>query len=628
MITLATRILQPVYQLQDQPAEAAPAPLLTRDALAPEETWDLSRLYPGEGAFEADFDWLKENYPRLEDFRGTLAQGAAQLKACLDFNRELDLKIERLHHFTMLRVSEDGANPDALNRQSRLVNLLTKIGETTSFIQPEILSIPEPSFQAMIEDPALEEWRDVLTKLQRYRPHTLSGAEERLLAMASGALDGNDDAFSQLTNVDFEFGELEDESGRCRTLTQGSFSSFLQSQSPEVRRQAFHQFYAVFDDHKHGLAAIYANSVKTDVFLARARNYPSARESALFPDALPAEVYDNLMTAVRGNLDPLFRYFELRRQVLGLEEIHHYDTYVPLVAEIKTDYPYEEAVELLRKALQPMGDDYVQTLTEGLLKGRWVDRYETKGKRSGAFSSSSYGNPPYILMNYKPDVFSDVYTLAHEAGHSMHTYYSQQHQRFQDYNYPIFLAEVASTFNEELLTHYLLETTDDPKMRAYIINRQIDDIRGTMIRQTMFAEFEKRAHELEEAGEPLTLSVFREVYRELLNTYFGPDFAIDEVLELECLRIPHFYRAFYVFKYATGIAAATALSQRVINGGEQELRDYLGFLQSGGHGYPLDTLKAAGVDMSTPEPVEATLQLFAQRVDELSELLGSAESVA
>jgi oligoendopeptidase F len=323
---------------------------------------------------------------------------------------------------------------------------------------------------------------------------------------------------------------------------------------------------------------------------------------------------------VRSNVAPLFRYYELRRRVLRLDELHAYDTYVPLVAEIETHVSFDEAIDKVATALTPLGDEYTRTLADGL-RGRWCDRYETKGKRSGAFSSGSYGAPPFILMNYKEDVFSDVYTLAHEAGHSMHTWLSQGAQRYQDYNYPIFLAEVASTFNEELLTHYLLEQTDDPKMRAYIINRQIDDIRGTLFRQTMFAEFEKIIHASEERGDALTLEVFKSEYRQLLEAYFGTGVVLDPELDLECLRIPHFYSAFYVYKYATGISAAVALAERVLSGHSGAVEAYLAFLRSGGSKFPLETLKDAGVDMTTSAPVEATLRLFERRLGELEELL-------
>jgi len=432
-------------------------------------------------------------------------------------------------------------------------------------------------------------------------------------------LHGHSDTFEQLTNVDMKFGTLRNEKGEERELSQSAFSSFLVQRDPAVRKAAFHQFYREFSDHEYTLSSTLANSIRADVFGARARNYPSAREAALFRDDVPVSVYDNLISSVRANLAPLARYYELRRKVLKLDDIHHYDTYVPMVSEIDTHVPYDEAIDKVIAALAPLGKEYCSILEDGLRNRRWSDRYESKGKRSGAFSSSSYGNPPFILMNYKADVFSDIYTLAHEGGHSMHTWYSQKHQAFQDYDYPIFLAEVASTFNEELLTHHLLENTSDPQMRAYLINRQIDDIRGTVYRQTMFAEFEKRTHAMEEAGEALTLEAFKAVYHELLETYFGPDFALDPELDIECLRIPHFYSAFYVYKYATGISAAVSLSQQVLATGNTE--PYLGFLKSGGSRFPLPTLAAAGVDMSSPEPIEKTLALFARRVEELDKLL-------
>jgi len=453
------------------------------------------------------------------------------------------------------------------------------------------------------------------------KPHVLSAPEERLLALGSVALSGYDDTFSQLTDVDMKFGVLVDGTGREKPLTQSSFSSFLVKRDHDLRKRAFHQFYAEFRDHQYTLAASLAYSVKADVFHARARHYSSALEAALFPDDVPVAVYDGLVQSVRANLRPLFRYFDLRRRALGLRELHHYDTYVPLVPEIETRFTFDQAAEMVLDALEPLGKEYVDLLAEGLHTGRWCDRYETKGKRSGAFSSGSYQAPPYILMNYKEDVFSDVYTLAHEAGHSMHSWFSQNSQRFQDYEYPIFLAEVASTFNEELLTDHLLKTTSDPKMRAYIINRQIDDLRGTLFRQTMFAEFERIIHAIEESGDALTLDIFKSQYHKLLEAYFAENFMLDPELDLECLRIPHFYHPFYVYKYATGISAAVTLSQRVLSGELGRVEAYLSFLRSGGSKFPLETLKAAGVDMTTSAPIESTLRLFEQRLDELEELL-------
>ena len=592
----------------------------TRDEIPEADKWDLSHLFATTDKWEEDVRWIQENFSRLTTWKGRVGESAQTLADVLEFEKTLDLKIERVYHYASLQLAEDSANPEYLARMGQLQNLLTKIGEATAFLVPEIQAIEDERFAQFLKDPVLKDWRVSLHKVRRMRPHVLSEKEERLLALGSSALDGYDDAFSQLTNVDMKFGILTDDKGQAQPLTQSSFSSFLVKRDHELRKRAFHQFYAEFQDHQYTLAAALGYSVKADVFRARARNYPSALEASLFPDDVPVAVYDGLVAAVRKNLEPLYRYYDLRRRVLGLKELHHYDTYVPLVAEIETDVSFAEAIEKVLASLQPLGQEYVDSLGEGL-RGRWCDRYETRGKRSGAFSSGSYGAPPYILMNYKRDVFSDVYTLAHEAGHSMHTWYSQRDQLYQDSDYPIFLAEVASTFNEELLTHHLLEQTSDPKMRAYIINRQIDDIRGTLFRQTMFAEFEKIIHALEERGDALTLDVFKGEYRQLLEAYFGPGVVLDAELDLECLRIPHFYSAFYVYKYATGLSAAVALSERVLNQKPGAVEAYLAFLKSGGSKFPLETLRAAGVDMTSSAPVESTLRLFEKRLRELEVLL-------
>jgi oligoendopeptidase F len=361
--------------------------------------------------------------------------------------------------------------------------------------------------------------------------------------------------------------------------------------------------------------------VQRDVYYARARKFGSAREAALFGDRVPLTVYDSLIEAVHHNLPTVHRYFELRRKTLKLREIHHYDTYVPIISNIEKRHTWDQAVKMVVEALEPLGREYQRELERGLTTDRWCDRYPNKGKQSGAFSSGSYDGFPYILMNYEAEVLHGVFTLAHEAGHSMHSFYSAKSQPYQYWQYTIFVAEVASTFNEMLLARHMMEKAKDGRERAYLISRQIDDIRGTIIRQTMFAEFEKISHALVEAGEPLTVEALRREYRKLLNLYFGPDFTIDGELELECLRIPHFYRAFYVYKYATGLSAAIALSRRVVEGGKRELSDYLNFLQGGCSKYPLELLRDAGVDMEKPEPVDLALGYFGELVTQLEELL-------
>lgn len=596
----------------------SPVPL--RSQVPEDDKWDLTRLFPDATMWQENFNLLQQTYPQIVQWKGLVGRAPQDLAAVLEFEKQIDLKIERLYHFASLQLAEDSTNNEYLGRIGVLQNLLTKIAEATAFIVPEIQAVDDATFARFMAEPAMADWRVKLGKIRRMKPHVLSEPEERLLALGSVALSGYDDAFSQLTDVDMKFGSLSDEQGREQPLTQSSFSSFLVKPNHEIRKRAFHQFYAEFQDHQYTLAAALAYSVKADVFRARARNYSSALEAALFPDAVPAAVYDGLIKSVRSRLTPLFRYYDLRRRVLGLTELHHYDTYVPLVPEIDIRLTFDQAIEAVLGALRPLGDEYVDTLAKGL-RGRWCDRYENKGKRSGAFSSASYGAPPYILMNYKEDVFADVYTLAHEAGHSMHTWFSQKSQKFQDYDYPIFLAEVASTFNEELLTDHLLRQTNDRKMRAYIINRQIDDIRGTLFRQTMFAEFERVIHQIEEEGAALTLDIFKGEYRKLLESYFAENFVIDPELDLECLRIPHFYHAFYVYKYATGMSAAVALSERVLSGTPGSVEAYLNFLRSGGSEYPLNALKSAGVDMATPAPIESTLSLFERRLTELEELL-------
>jgi len=592
----------------------------TRADIPDSDKWDLTHLFADVNKWNEDVDWITRTYPKITEWKARVGESAQTLAQVLEFQKQIDLKIEHVYHFASLQLAEDSANNDYLARVAQLQNLVTKVAEASAFVVPEIQEIDDARWAKFVADPALKDWKIPLYKVRRMRPHVLSEREERLLALGAAALDGYDNAFSQLTDVDMKFGVLIDADGREKPLTQSTYSSFLLKRDRDLRERAFKQFYDEFQDHQFTLAAALSYSVKADVFRARARNFPSALEASLFKDDVPVAVYDGLINAVREGIPPLVRYYQLRRRVLSVDQLRAYDTYIPLVPEIETHVSFDQAINKVIAALVPLGQEYTRALADGL-RSRWCDRYESKGKRSGAFSSSSYQAPPYILMNYKEDVFADVYTLAHEAGHSMHTWFSAKSQLFQNYDYPIFLAEVASTFNEELLTHFLLEETRDPKMRAYIINRQIDDIRGTLYRQTMFAEFEKKIHAIEEAGGALTLEVFKGEYRKLLEAYFGEAMAIDPSLDLECLRIPHFYHAFYVYKYATGLSAAVTLSQRALHGEPGAVEKYLGFLKSGGSQFPLETLRDAGVDMTTAEPIKHTIALFEKRLSELEALL-------
>jgi oligoendopeptidase F len=474
--------------------------------------------------------------------------------------------------------------------------------------------------EELLAAPELKQQRLQLERILRYRPHTLSDKEEQLLAMQGEMAQTASRTFRQLHDADLKFGMVEDENGNQLELTNATFSKLLHSPERQVRKRAFHQYYEQFAAHENSLASLLFGSVQTDVYYARVRGYCSALDQALFADDVPLSVYDGLIEAVHRNLPALYHYYDLRRRKMKLRSLHHYDTYVPILSEIKWHRPWNEAVDMILEALEPLGSEYTTALAEGL-RGRWCDRYPNQGKLSGAFSYGTYDSDPYIMMNYKPDVLDDIFTLAHEAGHSMHTYYSARKQPFLYYNYTIFVAEVASTFNEQLLGDYLRREAQDDRQRAYLINRELDAVRATIFRQTMFAEFEKLSHQRAEAGEPLTVEAFKEIYRGLLELYFGPDFQIDDQLALECFRIPHFYRAFYVYKYATGMSAAIALSQRVLEGGQKELQQYLSFLQGGCSKFPLELLRDAGVDMASPEPVDAALRRFGELVDELDALL-------
>ena len=567
-----------------------------------------------------DFEQLRGQVDRFEAYRGRLGESAAVLAEFLEFDRSFDRLAERLGVYAFLRTTEDQADSDHQGRKSRFQNTAVAASQAASFVQPELLAIEADVIDDLIADPAVAPFELQLRRIVRYRPHTLTDREERLLAMQGQMASAAGDAFRQLNDADLKFGTLRDGEGNKRELSHATFIQFLHSTDRGVRKKAFHQYYEQFAGHENTLAATLSGSIQKDIYYAKARNHPSALASSLFADNVPVSVYDNLITSVRDSLPAVHHYLDVRRRKMGLRRIHHYDTYVPILSDLRKTHTWDQATETVLQSLAPLGDQYVSTLARGL-RGRWSDRYPNRGKQSGAFSCGSFDGDPYILMNFKEEVLGDVFTLTHEAGHSMHSWYSASHQPFQYYNYTIFVAEVASTFNEQLLTQHLLEHCRDDQERAYLINNELDSIRATLVRQTMFAEFEKRTHEMAEAGEPLTVKSFRAVYRELLDAYFGPDFRIDEELELECFRIPHFYRAFYVYKYATGLAAAVALSRRVLQGGEAELNQYLSFLQGGCSKDPLDLLRDAGVDMTEPGAVATTLSRFEQLTTELDGLL-------
>lgn len=594
--------------------------LLPRSKVKPQDRWDLASLFPADDAWERAFKKWESQIDGYTRFSGTLGDSPEQLAACLEFDLEIDRGSERLSNYAFLKTAEDLADSKYQDMLGRYRHAASKAAQLASFIRPEILALPAAKIKKYLAAPRLAPHRLTLERILRYKPHTLSPAEEKLLAMQAEMAETANQVFRQLNDSDLKFGYLPDERGRKTELSNSSFSVFLHSPKRSVRKAAFHQFYKEYAEHENTLAAALSGSIHRDIYYAQARGYSSALESSLFHDDVPVAVYDNLIASVHRNLPALYRYYELRRRKMRLADIHHYDTYVPILSDIRTRHSWTQAVKQVVEALAPLGSEYCSALDRGLNNG-WCDRYPNRGKQSGAFSSGVFDSAPFILMNYQPDVLDHVFTLAHEAGHSMHTWYSARTQPFQYYGYTIFVAEVASTFNEQLLSRHLRAQAQTDAERAYLINRDIDAIRGTIFRQTMFAEFEKITHQLAESGQALTVERFKRVYQELLERYFGPDFALDSELQLECFRIPHFYRAFYVYKYATGLSAAIALAERVTSGGPTELEQYLAFLRSGCSKFPLDLLRDAGVDMQTPAPVDTALAHFARLVDELDELL-------
>ena len=595
--------------------------ILDRKDIPESDKWNLSSLYKTNEEWEKDLEALKPLVEKVASFNGKLAESSDSLLEALKVLEQAELKLETIYNYASLQHNADENDSEAADREGRASMAYTDFSAKVSFFDPELQAIPDEKINAWIELPEFANYKIYLKKLLRLKPYILSEKEERILSLQGQVAQTPYKTFSVLENVDLngELGTVETPEGKA-PLTASSYVQLLHHKDRNVRKQAYEQYYGKFNNYQNTIASLYAGSVNQDVFESRARGYKSSLEAALFGNKVPETVYRNLIDCVHKNLPALHKYYKLRKKILGVEELRHYDVYVPLVKDAESIIPYEEAVEICRNALAPLGKEYTDCLCDGLLNG-WADRYENKGKRSGAFSSGSYIGYLYILLNYKDNVLRDVYTVAHEGGHSMHSWYSVNNNPFMQYNYTIFEAEVASTFNEELVFQYLLKNAKDEKMKAYLLSMRVDDILATLHRQTMFAEFELKTHELVEQGIPLTAEVLRKTYRELLELYFGPDMVFEELSDLEAFRIPHFYNAFYVYKYATGISAALALAKRVMSGGTKERDDYFAFLKSGGSRYPIESLKVAGVDMESSEPVQSALDEFAKMVDELENIL-------
>jgi oligoendopeptidase F len=588
--------------------------LKERNEIDSTDKWNLEKLFKDDAAWQRAYASFSGAMKAITEFKGRIGESVQILKSVLDTQMKLETELERLAYYAMLRLQENLGDNAAMNNYIKIQSLSAEYAALSSFLSPEIQAVAADVMERYLSDPLLREYRIYLSRLLRYKAHILSEREEALLAPLGELFDTADSAFSALADADMNFGEIETDAGK-KPLTQAGYVSFLKSPSRITRKNAYERYYSIYDGHKNTIAALYGGSVRQDIYKARVRGFKSAREASLFADNVDAEVYDNLIATIHEGLPVLHRYYALRKKILKLDELRHYDVYVPLAEECsRKPIGYEEGVELIAEALKPLGSEYVNTMKRGLLGG-WVDRYENKGKSSGAFSAGSYSGEPYILMNYKEEDIRSLFTLAHEAGHSMHSHYSVANNPFQHYNYSIFEAEVASTFNEALLFDYLLRESNDEKLKQRLIGERLDDILSTLFRQTMFAEYEHLVHKHAENGEAAALDLFRTVYQGLLTQYFGPEMVFEPVSNLECLRIPHFYRAFYVYKYATGISASLALSRRVLTGGDRERDAYLAFLKSGGSRFPIESLKLAGVDMADKGPVKDAVAVFSGLLD-------------
>ena len=594
-----------------------PMALQTRAEAKKEFTWNFSDIFADDAAWEAAYKKAAEEVEKIPALAGTLGKSVAGMKAALDLITGVSQQVEVLYIYSMLRMNVDNGDPTYQAMNGRATNLLVRLSTVAAFVGPEILSIDEKKLAEMMADPALKTYRHALEDTDRMRKYTLDRHSEEMLAMLSDAAGGTSDAFKMLESVDMTFPEIKDGNGETVTLTHGNFGVFRESGDARVRKESFEAYFGEFKRYINTFAAMYAGSVKMDNYYTRVRGYGSTCERALFADNAPVSVYDKLIEAVHSGLPTMRRYLELRRRVLGLKELNMYDLYCPIVADVDMKIPYADAQKLVKEATMPLGEEYGKLLDRAFSE-RWIDVYENKGKTTGAYSCGVYGVHPYVLLNYS-DKLDDAFTLAHELGHSMHSWFSDTTQDFANHDYRIMVAEVASTVNEVLLSKYLLKTETDPKKRAYILNHFLEGFRTTVFRQTLFAEFERQAHDAEMNGTPLTAETLNGIYRKLNELYYEGA-VINELQDIEWARIPHFYNAFYVYQYATGFSSAVAIADRILN--HNGAADYLRFLSTGGSDYPLEELKIAGVDLTKPDAVAGALKEFDNALTELENLLG------
>lgn len=602
--------------------------VVERSTVPLEDCWNVEALFPNLTAWQKEFDAAcrqeKPRWPQLQEFKGKLGKDPATLKALLELSFSIERNLSNLYTYAHLRHDEDITNDANKTAYGKICALFTDFSEEISWFEPELLALDQKELDFLLNSSELKEYRFHLEKIIRLKKYTLSAEMESLMAQTGKALQAVSKAYSAINDADFKFGEVLDAKGNKRELTHAQYGIYVRDQDRVLRKNAFTQMHHKYSKYENTLCELLNGQVQSHLFNAKARGYASSLEAALLPKNIDVAVYHALIEAVNNKVDALHRAVELRKKTLGVEELHLYDMYVPLTSEVDIKMPYNEAVDVIIESVAPLGFEYQNLLKKGFKESRWVDRFENKNKRSGAYSSGSYDSMPYILMNYK-DQIRDVFTLAHEAGHSMHSLLTHKHQLYQYGHYSIFLAEVASTFNEELLMQLLAKRTTSKIEQIFYINQKVEDIRTTLFRQTMFAEFELLIHALAEQEIPLTPTLLKQEYRKLNEKYFGKTLVIDEEIDIEWARIPHFYYNFYVYQYATGISAALALAERVLNGGEQEREDYLSFLKGGSSKYPIDMLKVAGINMREPAPIQATIARFSSLVDQLGEKLSDKD---
>ena len=579
-------------------------------------TWNFADIFASDEAWEAAYAEAEAAIALIPSVQGTLGASAEAMKAGLDKIFAAAEKTELVYVYSMLRLNADNGDPKYQNMNGRAGNLYVKFSTACAFLDPEILSIEKTKLDEMMADPLLAGYRHMLEDTDRSRPYTKSAEIEQMLAMMSDMAGTAKQSFTMLESVDMTFPTITDEQGETVTLTHGNFGVYRESGDQRVRKDSFEGYFGEFKKYINTLSAMYAGSVKTDNYYTRVRGFGSSCERALFGNNVPVSVYDKLTEAIHAGLPTMRRYLELRRRVLGLDELNMYDLYCPMVKEVEMKVTYEEAQELVKKATLPLGEKY-QKLLDRAFGERWIDVYENKGKTTGAYSCGVHGVHPYVLLNYT-DTLDDAFTLAHELGHAMHSYLSSEAQDYANHDYRILVAEVASTVNEVLLTRYLLSVETDPAKRAYILNHYLEGFRTTVFRQTLFAEFERQAHDAEMNGTPLTAEVLSGIYRKLNELYYEGA-VVNELQDIEWARIPHFYNAFYVYQYATGFCSAVSIAKKILE--ENGTADYLRFLSTGGSDYPLEELKIAGVDLTKPDTVAAAMQEFDSALTELEKLL-------